>query len=379
MVLQHAGFEVAWNKYTNVTEKTLMELMQRRRQEGLYGIDGIVVCEPGFPVQVAATDQYPSDAVAFKMPLADQMATTKVQEIDWNVGRAGVWTPRLRIAPVVIGGAKIEWVTGHNAGWIRDRGLGIGAEVIIRRSGDVIPIIDSVLKQAPITTWPEGTWDGVHLIYGKAENIMTIVHAIELMGVKQCGKERLNKLNVSTLKELFELPEAAWASEIGPGIGPKLRTELHQKAKEIDGIIKVMCYPFLPSAVGRKRIQTWSEHNGSGRPQGWGEDTWKEFSDMLPTINVWIAGTFPYKTTTKAVVVKTAPVTANGNVMTMTGFRDDKLKAAAEAKGWMVADLSKKTTHLIIKEGYENKKTEKARADGITIWTVGDAYRILEI
>jgi hypothetical protein len=60
--------------------------------------------------------------------------------------------------------------------------------------------------------------------------------------------------------------------------------------------------------------------------------------------------------------------------MTLTGFRNVDLKSAAEAAGWVVGDLCKKTTHLVIKDAsYENKKTEKARADGIVILTEAEA------
>jgi NAD-dependent DNA ligase len=386
-ILHQAGFEIAWNITVKaIREAWLMETMKTRREAGAYAMDGLVVGDVGVPVVCSASDAYPPDAVAFKMPLADQMAQTRVLEIDWNMGRAGVWTPRLRITPVVIGGARIEWVTGHNAAWIRDRGLGVGAEVIIRRSGDVIPIIDSVVRPVPVASWPQGArWESVHLVQDRQENIMNVVHAVELMGVKQCGEERLRKLGIETLKDLFRVPEGAWATAIGPGIGPKLYAELHQKAAETDEVIRIMCYPYLPSAVGRKRIQVWAESDGITRPAGWGQETWDEFREELPTIRKWIAESFPTRSPVRQVAVS-APTTSitqlvvntpNGSkpaYLTMTGFRNADLKTRAEARGWVVGDLCKKTTHLVIKDtSYENKKTEKARADGIIIWTEADA------
>ena len=384
-MLSQAGFEVAWNLLVSkVKESWLMETMKSRREMSKYAMDGLVVASPDIPVMCAAGDAYPPDAVAFKMPLADQMCSTRIVEIDWNLGRAGIWTPRLRIEPVQIGGACIEWVTGHNASWVKERELGVGAEVIIRRSGDVIPIIDSVIRGVPVGVWPQGgRWEGVHLVQDRAENIATISHAVELMGVKQCGEERLKKLGITTLKDLFELPESVWASEVGPGIGPKLRTELHLKAAETDTIIRTMCYPFLPTAVGRKRLQVW---NGStSRPVGWGEDTWTTFCAELPAINAWIANTFP-KAATVTSKQTTKPATKLINVeqklvsggkaayMTMTGFRSPELKSLAESSGWVVGDLCKKTTHLVIKDAtYENVKTAKARSDGIVVWTLQDA------
>lgn len=387
-IMAEAGFEVAWNIIIKVREEWLGEQLKRRREQGMYSIDGLVVADVGVPAACAATDAYPSDAVAFKMPLADQMATTKIMEIDWNVGRAGVWTPRLRIQPVMIGGARIEWVTGHNAAWIRDRGIAVGAEVIIRRSGDVIPIIDSVVRAVANTVWPEGEWDGVHIVQGKRESVKTIVHALELMGVKQCGEERIKKLGVETLREFFEVEESVWASAIGPAIGPKLRSEVLAKAREADHIIRVMAYPYLPAAVGVKRLMAWAGAAAGTRPEGWGEATWAAFTKEYPAILKWIEDTFRSVVSGSAVKAKStqkkpegalAPlmVTMNGQqkpaYMTLTGFRDPELTQRAEARGWVVGDLSKKTTHLVIKAGYENKKTEKAREDGIMIWTREEA------
>jgi NAD-dependent DNA ligase len=383
-----AGFEVAWNtRVIGITEKWLMEKLQKRRDEGGYAIDGLVVGETGVPVVCGATDAYPSDAVAFKMPMADQLAQTRVVEIDWNLGRAGVWTPRLRIEPVVIGGARIEWVTGHNAAWIRDRGLGVGAEVIVRRSGDVIPIIDSVMRSVAVAVWPSGArWESVHLVQDRVESLVHVAHAVELLGVKQCGEERLRALGVGTLKDLFALPESAWAAGVGPGIGPKLWTDLQKRGREADEVVRIMAYPYLPGAVGKKRIQVWAEwvqSGAAGRPAGWGQETWDEFQAELPKIRQWISVSFPAGCAPRnASVVKSAaqpaaaPLVVNGKQswMTLTGFRNAELKVAAEARGWIVGDLCKKTTHLVIKDAsYENKKTEKARADGIVIWTEAEA------
>jgi NAD-dependent DNA ligase len=386
-MMTDANFEVAWNKKIfGITEKLLMNALQTRRDEGGYAIDGIVVSEVGIPIICAATDAYPVDAVAFKMPLADQMAKTRVVEIDWNLGRSGIWTPRLRIEPVIIGGTRIEWVTGHNASWIRDRNLGVNAEIIVRRSGDVIPIIDSVLKGVEIKVWPqEARWNGVHLIQDRVESLAHVVHAIELLEVKQCGEERLRALGIKTLSELFALPVSAWISAVGPGIGPKLFADLQEKGRQVDEVVRIMTYPYLPVAVGKKRIQAWAEwvQNGSiGRPAGWGQETWNEFNAELPKIRQWISITFPEKNIplspqpnqSAIALIASKMIEGRPAYMTLTGFRNAELKTAAEAVGWSVGDLSKKTTHLVIKDAsYENKKTEKARANGIIIWSEAEA------
>jgi NAD-dependent DNA ligase len=214
------------------------------------------------------------------------------------------------------------------------------------------------------------------------------VYALELLGVKQCGEERLRALGVNTLKELFELPESAWAASVGPGIGPKLFADLQKRGREADDMVRIMSYPYLPNAVGKKRIQVWAEwaaggaQQQQGRPAGWGQETWDEFQAELPKIHQWISISFPKRALSAQPVIAAAVVAKKTELkfgdkpayMTLTGFRNAELKAAAEAGGWMVGDLCKKTTHLVIKDAsYENKKTEKARADGVTIWTEAEA------
>jgi len=122
---------------------------QRRRHELEHEIDGIVVKVDGFPQQLELgfVARSPRWAIAFKY--APEEAETEVEEIALYVGRTGVLTPVAHVKPVVVGGVTIRNITMHNEAQVNEKGVYVGARVIIHRAGDVIPEIVSVKEPKP--------------------------------------------------------------------------------------------------------------------------------------------------------------------------------------------------------------------------------------
>ncbi len=122
---------------------------QRRRHELEHEIDGVVVKVDGFPQQLELgfVARSPRWAIAFKY--APEEAETEVEEIACYVGRTGVLTPVAHVKPVVVGGVTIRNITMHNEAQVNEKGVYVGARVIIHRAGDVIPEIVSVKEPKP--------------------------------------------------------------------------------------------------------------------------------------------------------------------------------------------------------------------------------------
>src|SRR5438128_7535291 len=122
---------------------------QRRRHELEYEIDGMVVKVDGFPrqLELGFVARSPRWAIAFKY--APEQAETEVEEIACYVGRTGVLTPVAHVKPVVVGGVTIRNVTMHNEAQVNEKGVYVGARVVIHRAGDVIPEIVSVKDPRP--------------------------------------------------------------------------------------------------------------------------------------------------------------------------------------------------------------------------------------
>jgi len=84
-----------------------------------------------------------------------ETALTVVEGITWQVGRTGNITPVLEIRPTHLSGATIRRVTGHHAGLIKKRHVGVGSEIEIVRSGEVIPKLEKVSGNQTCTAFPK--------------------------------------------------------------------------------------------------------------------------------------------------------------------------------------------------------------------------------
>jgi DNA ligase (NAD+) len=111
------------------------------RHDVEHEIDGVVVKVDQVSLQrrLGSTSRAPRWAIAFKYP--PEEVTTKLLEIQVNVGRTGRVTPFGRMEPVRVAGSTVEFATLHNASEVRRKGVLIGDTVVLRKAGDVIPEI----------------------------------------------------------------------------------------------------------------------------------------------------------------------------------------------------------------------------------------------
>jgi DNA ligase (NAD+) len=120
------------------------------RHDVEHEIDGVVVKVDPVAIQgrLGSTSRAPRWAIAYKYP--PEEVTTKLLDIDVNVGRTGRVTPFAVLEPVKVAGSTVALATLHNAREVERKGVLIGDTVVVRKAGDVIPeVLGPVIQLRP--------------------------------------------------------------------------------------------------------------------------------------------------------------------------------------------------------------------------------------
>ena len=179
-----------------------------------YEIDGMVVKVNDLQLQerLGMTSHHPRWAIAFKFKA--RQATSKLLNVEFQVGRTGAVTPVAKIAAVAVGGVTVTSISIHNEEYIKEKDLMLGDTILIERSGDVIPQIvksfpelrngDETTIQfptkCPVCNHPlfkpegEAVWRCIN-INCEAQVVERIIHFVskDAMDIKSFGEANVRK------------------------------------------------------------------------------------------------------------------------------------------------------------------------------------------
>ena len=414
MRLKAWGFPVAEQTAVCRGADELVAFHQRigaERDQLPYDIDGVVykVNSLALQQQLGFVTREPRWAVAHKYPAQEQLTT--VLGIDVQVGRTGKLTPVAKLAPVFVGGVTVTNATLHNEDEARRKDVRVGDTVIVRRAGDVIPEVVSVLVdkregEPPMFTMPhvcpvcgsaavreEGEVDYrcTGGLFCAAQRKQAILHyaqrrAVDIEGLGDKLVEQLVDAGVvNTLPDLYKLGFTALAS-LERMAEKSAQNVLDALAKSKTTTLPRFLFGLGIRHVGEATAKDLARHFGSlDRLLDASVDELLQVNDVGPVVAKSIRTFFDQPHNREVVEqlraagvswpegepAERAPQPLLGKTFVLTGtfptLKRDEAKAMLEAAGAKVAgSVSKKTDYVVAGEE-AGSKLDKAQELGVAV------------
>ena len=408
-ILNELGFKVVKNKIVNtISFEILSKYLRDRRSNGEYLIDGIIITDS--KKHDRNTDGNPEYAFAFKDILEDQIAQSTIIKIEWNISKNGYLNPTVIVEPVSIGGVEIKRVSAHNAKYVVDNKLGVGAKIEIIRSGDVIPYIQKVIKPATKIDLPKGKWHWneteVDIISNDMESdelkIKNLQFFFSTLNTKGMGKKNVEKIYNSGLNTIEKILKAKESDLLKiEGFQEKTSSNLILAIKEsltnVNLAKLIAASNALGEGMGERRLKQVLDTypNLITDYKKWSK---KEFIDKIKELDGWedktssvLVNNFDefikfynkiksYITLEKKIEIKQSKLT--GLTIVLSGFRDNDLQEKLESIGVKISSsVSKNTDYLVVKDqetiNEGTGKVQKAQDVGVKIITKEQLVKLI--
>lgn len=286
---------------------------EEKRDNYHYEIDGMVVKVNSLEIQdrCGFTSHHPRWAIAYKFKA--KQATTKMINIEYQVGKVGSITPVAKLDPVHIAGVTVSSVSLHNEEFITSKDLRIGDTVVVERAGDVIPYIVKSLEElrdgseervkfpetCPInhTETPvpllkvetEAAWRCPNCVCGAQDLQRIIFHVSKVaMDIDGFGKSNVERFHeegwLRDISDVYNLDYEKIAALEGFGSRSADKLEIAiNKAKE--NPIRKLLHSLSVHHLGKKASQLIAQEiNHVLDLQDWTEEKFTEIKDIGPVV-----------------------------------------------------------------------------------------------
>lgn len=377
-----------------------------------YAIDGVVykIDQLAWQARIGLTIRAPRFALAHKFPAEEQL--TLVQAIEFQVGRTGALTPVARLAPVFVGGATVSNATLHNMDELSRKDIRVGDTVIVRRAGDVIPeVVSVVLERRPAETLPivlpllcpicqsevikhpeEAVARCVGGLHCRAQRVEGIKHFasrramnIDGLGDKLVEQLVLHEL-VRTVVDLYYLSveQLSALERMGEKSANNLISAIsHSKTTTLPRFL----YALGIREVGEATALALAKHFGDLEAIIKADETMLQTVPDVGPVVAYHIHTFLQEAKNREIIIallsagvnfpKIAQMTTSaplaGKTVVLTGtlqqMTREEAKEKLQALGAVVSEsVSRKTAYVIV-GAQAGTKLEKAKALGVPIWT----------
>jgi len=412
--LKSWGFPVAQQTQCVKGVSGLVQFHQKIAQERdslPFDIDGVVYKVNSLDAQqrLGFVTREPRWAVAHKYPAQEELTT--VQAIEVQVGRTGKLTPVAKLAPVFVGGVTVTNATLHNEDEARRKDVRIGDTVIVRRAGDVIPEVVSVVvekrfQDAQLFTMPshcpvcnslavreegEADYRCTGGLYCRAQRKQAILHfahrrAVEIEDLGDKLVEQLVDAGiVNTLPDLYKLGLSA-LSQLDRMAEKSAANVLAGIEKSKNTSLPKFLFGLGIRHVGEATAKELSRHFGTlDAIMDATIDQLLQVSDVGPTVAQSIRNFFDQAHNREVVeqlkacglnwkegiATAGASLPLTGQTFVLTGTLQtmgrDEAQAKLEMLGAKVSGSVSKKTHAVVAGAEAGNKLEKAQSLGVTV------------
>jgi len=399
--------------YSSLTETQIPELLMDFKKESLYEIDGIILSN-NTKSHKRVTSGNPKYSVAYKMALDDQIATTTVINVEYNISKHGALAPRIQYKPITIKGDNHQYTSGFNMKYIVDNNIGPGTEIQIIKSGDVIPYIYKIIKCSASAQMPDSTikwhWNEtrVDAIVDDMETnsdvrVKRIISFFSVMKIAGVGEGVVNKLVNAGYEEIRNILDLTPDVMAGiDGFQLKSATNVYNSIHKVIDVEQplervMMASNIFGLGLGEKKfklivdaipnfIEKWKKglvlKDDIMKIDGFSDKSTEVFFKGMPKFIEWLK----LYSMIKLKVKNNSNGSGNGSgdshngskfkgmIVVFTGVRNaDMEQFISDGGGVIGSGITGKTTLVVAKDITENSgKIKTAREKGIQLMNIND-------
>lgn len=385
------------SKISDLSENLLIDLFKEWSID--YEIDGLIIEINNLKLQEElgreTSTSNPCFSRAFKHISFVENKITTVTGITWNISKQGLLKPVLQVEPINLDGVTVSNVTGNNAKFVKDNGLGIGSKIRVIRSGMVIPKIIEVTKTVEFVLptiegvelgWNEAGIELITLTETDTQKTKQIVSFFEILEADNVGEGVINQLwdaGYQTVEAVLNATKKDFESidRFGKRKAAIVFDSIRKCTENVE-LSKLQHATGLFKGLGSKKLALLEFSEKPTLEQvmsieGFAEISAKSYLDSYDKFYTFIKD-LPITIAQKVEAVQVGDDLA-GTSFVFTGVRRTDLEEIITSRGGKIgSSVSKTTSHLVMKaKGSNSSKEVKAISLGVKILTLDELIELL--